>query len=335
METRRSFCVKGAAAVAALSLGPAGCSHYATQEAAKPLRTKDPRKAAVLWYSQTGHTERYGRLIARRLELAGLTVSSGDMRRFDIAALPGCDLVVVGSAVQYYDAPSNVRQWLDGLPVLDGIAAAAYVSFGGPEGNQHNAGCSILERLTKKGGVPVGLDAFMNIGTFPFPDWKGPGIEGHMHLPDEATYERVRAFSAAVLDRIRKVQAITFSRNVTLREFAAALPIARLSKSRIAKHAINRSICIRCGTCAAVCPVKAIDIDAAAIDRDRCIACFGCLNNCPTEAMEMEMSGTKLYGFNKFKARKGIVTAEPAELRDKPAESAAPRTPGTPETEKK
>jgi len=323
METRRSFCVKGAAALAALSMGSTGCSHFATQEALRPLKTKTPRKAAVVWYSQTGHTERYGRLIARRLELSGLSVASGDMQRFDQAVLPGCDLIVAGSAVQYYDAPANVKQWLDGIPALDGMAAAVYVSFGGPEGNQHNAACSLLERLTKRGGVPVGMDAFMNIGTFPFPDWKGPGIEGHMHLPDEGTYNRVRAFSALIMDRIRKDQAITFSRDLTLRECAAALPIVRLSKSRLAKHAIDQGLCIRCGACAAKCPVQAIDVAAGTIDRDRCIACFGCINNCPTEAMQMEMGGKRLYGFNKFKSRNKIVTLEPAELHVRPA-SAAP-----------
>jgi NAD(P)H dehydrogenase (quinone) len=170
MENRRSFLIKGVVAATALSLGPLACSHFSTQRATGPLKTKDPHKAIVLWYSQTGNTERYGKLIARRLELAGLAVDAGEIRRMEPSSLSAYDLIVFGSPVNHYDIPPNVKQWLDQTPSIDGRAVAAFVSFGGPEGNQYNAACSILEPLTRHGGVPVGLSAFMNLATFPYPD---------------------------------------------------------------------------------------------------------------------------------------------------------------------
>ena len=44
---------------------------------------------------------------------------------------------------------------------------AAYVTFGGAEGNQHNAACSILEDLAQINGVPVGLEVFMTSKSYP------------------------------------------------------------------------------------------------------------------------------------------------------------------------
>ena len=46
--------------------------------------------------------------------------------------------------------------------------------------------------------------------------------------------------------------------------------------------------CIACGTCAANCPVEAIDMgdDKYVIDQDKCISCGTCAANCPVEAIE-------------------------------------------------
>jgi ferredoxin/flavodoxin len=315
MESRRSFLAKGAAAAAVLSIGPLACCHFKTQEAAGPLATKEPRKAIVLWFSQTGFTERYGKLIARRLEMAGLTVDAGEIRRMEPSSLPSYDLIVFGSPVFHYDIPPNVKQWLDETPSIDGRAVAAFVSFGGPEGNQYNAACSVLEPLTKRGGVPVGLSSFMNLATFPYPDWKGPGIQENLHLPDEGTYNQVRAFSAGILDRIRQDFPITFSRKFTLRENLSVLPLAGILKL-YTEHTINQEKCIGCGTCVRKCPVKAISLVKGTIDREHCLGCFGCFNNCPTGAMEMTMSGKPLYSFIKFRAQNKLTVVEPAELQD-------------------
>ena len=57
------------------------------------------------------------------------------------------DLIVIGAPVFYYDIPDYVKDFIQSLPDLKGIPVAAYVTFGGPEGNQHNAACSILENL--------------------------------------------------------------------------------------------------------------------------------------------------------------------------------------------
>ena len=46
--------------------------------------------------------------------------------------------------------------------------------------------------------------------------------------------------------------------------------------------------CVACGTCAANCPVEAIDMgdDKYVIDQDKCISCGTCAANCPVDAIE-------------------------------------------------
>ena len=52
---------------------------------------------------------------------------------------------------------------------------------------------------------------------------------------------------------------------------------------------IDKSKCISCGTCIAICPVSAISYDAdnkAVIDKAKCINCGACKASCPVNAID-------------------------------------------------
>lgn len=311
METRRSFLRKGI--IAGIALMIPGCLSRCAREA-KPLKRKDPRRGLVMWYSQTGHTERHGRLIAKCWEKEGLQVDTGDYRKIDVSKLSVYDIIAIGTPVFYYDTPVNVREWIKKLPCLDGTAVAAFVTFGGPEGNQHNAATTLLELFADRGGVPVDLGSFMNMSSFPVAEWDGKGQREHRHLPDEKTYESVRLFARRSLEKTRKGEAMETDRWVTLREIAAYFPAAGATKLFYRNHQIDRKKCIQCGTCTDKCPAGAIDISTFSVNRSACVLCFGCFNNCPVQAVQMEASGKKLYNFPEFLKRNGITIKEPPEL---------------------
>lgn len=48
---------------------------------------------------------------------------------------------------------------------------------------------------------------------------------------------------------------------------------------------INREICIHCGLCSLLCPIKAIAEDS--INNSVCIQCKECLVNCPESAIRI------------------------------------------------
>ncbi len=313
MNSRKSFLKKGIIMLASFSIP--GCSGSFSQESYKPMKTRQPEKALVIWYSQSGHTKRYGRLIARIWEKIGLNVDACDIRDIDRSELANYDLVVIGTPVFYYDTPSNVRDWLKGIPNIDGTPVASYASFGGPEGNQHNAACSLLELMLDKGGVPVGLDTFKNMATWPSPSWDGPGLWENKHLPNEETYNSVRNFATRVVREVKHGNTIAVERRTAVREFLRILPLVWFTKCAIGTHAIDKDKCTECGTCVERCPSGAIDLSGFKVDTDRCIACYGCINNCPADAVVMEFMGKKIYGFPEFLRRNNITIKEPTELQ--------------------
>jgi ferredoxin len=312
MDTRRDFIKKSVIVGASLCL-PVFLTHESL--AAYPdLKARTPKKVLILWYSQTGHTRRYARLIGCILKGKDLTVDAHEIQDIDKNLLPDYDLIIIGTPVFYYDTPSNISEWLKTIPSIKGTPVAAFVSFGGPEGNQHNASCHILKLLADKGGVPVGREAFRNIPTYPTPKWDNPQQISGQHLPNAATFDQVRRFTADVLERITRGETISIGYEVAMREGLRALPLVWLNKKAISKHTVDAPKCIGCGTCVRKCPTKAINPFKQIVDRDKCLACFGCLNNCPADAVVMEYSGQRLYGFREYLERNKITIMEPPEF---------------------
>ncbi len=312
METRKEFIKKSA--VIAASLAIPGCSSKDVKDEMIPLKTKTPKTALAIYYSQTGHTKMYARLIAKIWEKEGLKADVKEYRTVDPAALSGYDLIMVGTPVYYYDAPVNVLEWLKKIPKIPGTAVSSFVSFGGPEGNQHNAANNMLELLAERGGVPVGIDYFMNMSSFPPPKWDTGGTIGHRHLPNDKTYDRVRKFGLQCLANIRNDKKVAVSGKADAREMLTWFPVAGATKLYYRNHKIDKEKCINCGTCEKVCPVGAISPDFAEVKRDKCVFCFGCFNNCPTQAVTMTAGGTQLYNFPEFLKRNKIKILKPKEL---------------------
>lgn len=311
METRRLFLKKGMAGCLFMALPNwAACAAPGINSR---IKNPSPRSALVLWYSQTGHTSRIGRVIGQEWLKAGLAVDFADYRDIEAAALSGYDLIVLGSPVHYMDVPVNLRHWLRALPSLDGIPVAAYVTYGGKGDGQHNTACGLLEEMAAKGGVPLGMDTYSNMSTFA-PTWS-IGNEGRIlkykDRPNEQTYAAARKFAAVLLENVRAGETHDIDRESGLDSLVKLLPQIWFTKLLIGSHYINKDECIECGLCEEKCPVGAIDLREKKIDHGRCIACIGCVNNCPVQAVKMTFMGKEVYGFPEFLKRNGIRIQEP------------------------
>ena len=312
---RRGFLVSSTAA--ALSLAVPGFVSARVVKSKGTLKKKTPEKAYILWYSQTGHTARYGKLIAKCWEKKGIIVTAGNMKQVDLSKLAGYDLIAIGTPVHYLDVPQNIQDWLTGMPPISGIGVVAYTSFGGNGDGQHNAAVSILEALTNRGGIPLGMGTFGNMSAYP-PTWS-MGNEARTlkfrDKPDQTTYARVRALADDVLGNYGSGQGIEVQSETSFTGLFKGGISRGVAKVTIGRHEIDAQLCIQCETCVNRCPVGAIDLAIPRVDTGRCILCFGCLNNCPTGAHDMTTFGKKIYSFAELLKRHKITIEEPAELK--------------------
>ncbi len=315
MENRRSFLIKSSLAFMAMQVPFSGCSK--TVAYGKPKKV-NPKTAAVIWYSQTGNTERAGKLIAKTLETNGIKTNFSEYRNFDQKSLGNYDIIIAGSPVYYYDVPSNFKNWLRSIPEITGTSVASFVTFGGEGGNQHNTSRTLVELLADKGGIPVGAAEFGNMSTFAITWSTGNAkrVLKYKHRPDQNTFYTIRQYTSLILKNINQEMSFNINKNIDFREMIKGTPSIWGTKLFINSHTIDKTKCIECETCTEKCPVAAIDIENGNVDDDLCIACLGCVNNCPSQAMDMEFLNKKVYGFNEFVKRNKIKISEPDEFND-------------------
>jgi ferredoxin/flavodoxin len=319
MESRRTFLKKSAliGAAATLPAIPSGFT-ISTIEANTSIEPRKISTAAVVWYSQTGNTQKCGKVLARTLENKGIAVIAGEVRDVDRTKISDVDLLVIGAPVFYYDTPDYVKDFIQSLPDLKGTPVAAYVTFGGPEGNQHNAACSILEGLVQKNGVPVGLKAFMTISSYAL-NFKASDKEispkPKAILPDQNTYKNVRAYAKFLRSAVEQGQTATFKKSLTSREFSTYFGPEWWTKLLVSNHYIIEEKCVGCGTCIEKCPTNSIDLDTFSVDTNTCVLCCGCINNCEYQAVNMEYSKEKIIGFKDFLKKNNLKFELPVELK--------------------
>ncbi|UCD45577.1 MAG: Coenzyme F420 hydrogenase/dehydrogenase, beta subunit C-terminal domain [Candidatus Bathyarchaeota archaeon] len=70
---------------------------------------------------------------------------------------------------------------------------------------------------------------------------------------------------------------------------------------------IRKGTCVSCGSCAAVCPVNSIELDAGTPKlAGLCVACGMCYANCPSAEFDVEAMETQVYGRTRSKEEADI-----------------------------
>lgn len=312
--TRRTFALFALASAAGLYLS--GILKGSELKIRNKMKIGKAKRGLVVWYSQTGNTARIGKLVAATWKRAGIKTDYGDYRKLGNVNFADYDVISAGSPVYYYEVPENFRNWLKGISSLEGTPVASFVTFGGVGGNQHNTAYSILEILTRKGGVPAGMGLFGGMSTFAITWSSGNGgrVLKYKDQPDNAVYERVRTYAADILKRIPDGKVFEASDEFSFRDYISGGISIGATKLLITGHSVDTDKCTGCGKCVELCPAEAIFPDKGSVDTGRCIACLGCVNNCPSGAVDMKFMGKKVYGFNEFLKRNNVTIKDPEEL---------------------
>lgn len=104
-----------------------------------------------------------------------------------------------------------------------------------------------------------------------------------------AEHSIIRKFAAGRPDEEDRKQLLAFSAQIQEKLAAGDRSEPKLPGNRPYRKAGGAGIvprptksCVKCGICAGVCPVGAIDEkDPGKVDRKRCISCMGCVSACP------------------------------------------------------
>ncbi len=94
------------------------------------------------------------------------------------------------------------------------------------------------------------------------------------HRPDASDERQLKSFADQILDKDRDVMSVPGNR-----------PYKKRSGGGLVPKATND--CVKCGFCAAACPVQAITVGTFAADSHKCISCMRCVKLCPHDARKV------------------------------------------------
>ena len=252
-------------------------------------------RVAVVYFSQTGNTEKVALAIARGLEASGVKADLLRLETTDPAVLRDYGFFGLGAPAFYFKLPFNVAWFLKAMPRMPGKFAFGFLTDGGHPGNAFR---EMTRRFACRGVTMA--DAFRCLGVDTYPPFIGTGRQaGH---PDAAELAAAETFGRGLVarrDRIRGgaselVPAFPrrFDRFAALGVFLTRPMVALISPI---KH-VNAAKCTRCGLCVKNCPTANIRLAPLAPSPSegtprfgwRCVYCYWCERACPERAIECD-----------------------------------------------
>lgn len=245
-------------------------------------------KCIVIYFSQTGNTEK----VARRVQ-AGVKKAAGncdliEIREANPRRLYEYDLIGLGCPVMDFVEPGNVRAFINNMRFVGGKHAFAFSTHGT---HPEYFFPSIVPKLKRRGLTVIGMN-----------DWYGPcylavmakpyPTAGH---PDEIDLKEAEDFGREMVARSQRISAgetglippVPQSLDNRLQpEWFKELPAATKYSSLVKYHQ-EKCHYPECRLCMDNCPMDGIDLSVEPpVLAKPCIDCTWCSQICPTGAMD-------------------------------------------------
>lgn len=251
--------------------------------------------AIIVYCSPGGSTRHAAQIISSELENAGVDSTLLDLGAGNDASMArdsitsGKTLLFVGSPVYVNHALPPVMQFIADLPVLPGIGAVPFVTWGGA-----CSGIALYEMgrlFGEKGYALLGAGKVMAVHSMMWRSEKPLG-QGHPDVQDD---ELIRQLVRGVLKKAASEapQVIPLS-DLAYQTEAAHAEMEKMTLAVAAAHMPERDIdenrCTQCDICADNCPTQAISLSPFPVFGDGCIFCFKCVRECPEQAIVVDLT---------------------------------------------
>jgi len=255
-------------------------------------------KAIIVYFSQTGNTEKVALAIAKGIEDTGNPCTLIPLQEIDLEILKDYDLIGIGTPVFYFQEPWNVKEFIEKLSFLKGKSSFVFCTHGGQDANTLPRMAKGLKEkgLLILGGLSTrGYDSFQPYIEFDY-------SKGH---PDKEDLREAEKFGKKLVKNYKLVK--EQNRLNILPDFKFRFSLLHLASLWLTEKRVNRYLpkievdqekCIKCGKCAEICPSEAIELNPYPTRKEDCIRCYYCEKVCPEGAIIVNWRPTKrLLGF--------------------------------------
>jgi ferredoxin len=243
-------------------------------------------KCIIIYFSQTGNTDRVARAIQTGIEQVAGNCDLVKIKAANPHALQDYDLIGIGSPVMAWE-PDNVGHFVDSMRSVAGKHAFAFNTHGLLPGGFFP---HIYPRLTNRGLTVIGMR-----------DWFGSVILSHCPKPypsdghpDETDLKEAENFGREMVENSRKISDGDTNLIPPMPASFDDEPIPwfvppefmHVFRTKVRYHE-ERCNYPKCRICVDNCPVDGIDLSVSPPTiANPCLDCEWCTHLCPTGALE-------------------------------------------------
>ncbi len=277
-------------------------------------------KVLIIYFSQTGGTEKLAKQIQKGIKKSGNSVDLIKIKEGNLTKLDAYDLIGLGCPTFFYREPVNIQRFIQNLPQTQGKQIFIFASHGSCLGNTFYY---MNETLAERGYQVIG--AFDSYSDSSLQFYPSPmHTTGH---PDEIELDQAKTFGEGISEISQRIKngeaglAPTFelvddtwwakdSKLMTLEVLRKISPI----------FSIDVDKCTQCMTCQDECPGNAIDIQAQPpeIQKHGCIFCWACEKTCPEGAIIADWSAMRVGAKTNLRKYVKLLKAAEAEGKFRP-----------------
>jgi len=239
----------------------------------------------LIYFSPTRTTQKILQAMAEgmsvgRIDHLDLTPPQAETRLFDEIT---DELTILGAPVYAGRLPIEAVRRLRRLKAREAPAVVVVV-YGNRE--YEDALLELKNLAGEQGFRPIAAGAF--IGEHSYSTNGTPIAVGR---PDEADLNQAREFGERIFGKILNGRGMD---RMSALEVPGNFPHKERMERPLEAPTTRETLCVLCGTCAAVCPTAAVTAaDAVITEPERCILCQACVKNCPAGARVMEVERIK------------------------------------------
>ncbi|BBD08555.1 EFR1 family ferrodoxin [Desulfovibrio ferrophilus] len=233
----------------------------------------------LVYFSPTGTTKRVVHGIAagiRPCTIEEVDITTPRAREMPLLS-SGEELLIVAVPVYMGRVPGLLSEWLNSIQAHDTPTVCVVVY-----GNRvyDNALLELKDIVTRRGCVPIAGAAYVGEHSFSNSETPSKG------RPDKEDLGHAERFGRKIREKLQSISSLSQVSDVVV---PGTRPYGGITKLWDVDFIAVSDLCVRCGVCAEVCPVGAVDAhESARIDHEKCITCCACIKKCPQGARTMK-----------------------------------------------
>lgn len=238
----------------------------------------DVSSVLCLYFSPAGATRSIAKNIAQGMETRYIDMVGFHFRPSPPPGLGTADLVVLAVPAYYGCIPTAATAFLKGISA-QGTPVVPVVVYGGKAAG--NALLDLRNTALARGFLPMAAGAFAAGHLWPTRSGLNPRTG-----QDMTNLEKAQAFGFKIRAKLKALDGLEGGSRLRIPERRPGRDtLHQFKEERPAAPETLDDRCTGCGTCAAVCPGRAIDArQVDRIDPLACLLCFSCLRVCPSGA---------------------------------------------------